>query len=350
LIALGLCACGGSTGSAGGSGGSTGGTGGAVDAAVTGGSGGASGGGGGGVPDAAAMTDTPGGAGGTPATFQKLIWRQEPGPTFARAVGGTSETDVWVVGEDHEVWNSKGDGKWERRDPGTDVRLEGVWGTGPNDVYVAPNINYILHWKGSWVKETTGIPLAVVFHEFWGTGPNDVYAAGGGLMHSTGDGTWTTVPIPPETTGIGAITGSGTHVWGLGLAGVVIHNKGDGKWIAEDPGLTSTALDIWAAGPEDVYVVGSGEVIHRKTDGKWVKEPLDRGNAGGLLCIWGSGGSDIFVGGPTGLLFRSKGDGKWVPETIDVFPPNTKVFSIWGTSDRNVYLQTRVGVFHGTPQ
>jgi hypothetical protein len=73
------------------------------------------------------------------------------GPGFARAVGGTSETDVWVVGENHQVWNSKGDGKWQMRDPGTDVRLEGVWGTGPDIVYAAPNINYILHWKGSWV-------------------------------------------------------------------------------------------------------------------------------------------------------------------------------------------------------
>jgi hypothetical protein len=351
ILMLLLSACGGG-GATTGSGGTPG-TGGAPASggsggAATGGSDATAGGSGGATVDAAFTPDVPPPTDGTPPGFQRLIWRKEPGPTFNRAVGGTGEKDVWSVGEYHEVWHSQGDGKWEKRDPGTDVRLQGIWGTGPDDVYIAPNINYVLHWKGSWVKETTGIPLAVVFHEFWGTGPNDVWAAGGGLMHSTGDGTWTTVRIPVETTGIGAITGFGTDVWGLGLVGNVIHNNGDGKWILEKPGLTSTANDIWAAGPENVYVVGSGEIRHRTNNGVWVQETVDI-SARGFECIWGSGPNDIFVGGPDGLILRSKGDGKWLAEPIDVFPPYTDVFSIWGTSARNVYLQTRVGVFHGTP-
>jgi hypothetical protein len=32
-----------------------------------------------------------------------------------------------------------------------------------------------------------------------------------------------------------------------------------------------------------------------------------------------------------------------------ILPANTDVLSIWGTSERNVYLQTSVGVYHGTP-
>ena len=181
--------------------------------------------------------------------FRRLVWRKEVGPGFGRAVGGTSETDIWLVGDNGHVWNSKGDGNWQMRDPGTDVRMQGVWGTGPDNVYVAPDINYILHWKGQWVKETIGIPLAVTFHEFWGTGPNDLYVAGGGLMHSRGDGTWTTIAIPNETNGIGAISGFGSEIWGLGLSGVVIYSKGDGKWTTENPGLMSSAKDIWVAGP-----------------------------------------------------------------------------------------------------
>jgi hypothetical protein len=350
LLTLMISACGssgeGSTTARGG--GSTGALGGAAGAA-SGGSGGSVAGAGG-TPMDAAAPDAPQPTDGLPPGFQRLVWRQEPGPTFNRAVGGTGEHDVWSVGEDHEVWHSKGDGKWEKRDPGTDVRLEGVWGTGPDDVYVAPNINFVLHWKGTWVKETSGVPLAVVFHEFWGTGPNDVWAAGGGLMHTTGDGTWTSVRIPADNAGIGAITGFGTHVWGLGLNGYVIHNKGDGNWISEGRNLMSSANDIWAAGPEEVYVVGSSQVIHRTNDGKWTNEPIERGDAGGLLCVWGSGPTDVFVGGPTRLLFRSKGDGKWVSERLDFLPANTDVVSIWGTSSQNVYLQTDVGVFHGTPQ
>ena len=89
--------------------------------------------------------------------------------------------------------------------------------------------------------------------------------------------------------------------------------------------------------------------MHRNSTGTWVREPLDRGDAGGLLCIWGSGPSDVFIGAAGGALFRSQGDARWFRETIDSFPPNNSVYSIWGTSPDNVYLQTGVGVFHGTP-
>ena len=51
----------------------------------------------------------------------------------------------------------------------------------------------------------------------------------------------------------------------------------------------SSAKDIWVAGPGNVYILGAGEVVHRNSTGTWVREPLDRGDAGGLLCIWGSG-------------------------------------------------------------
>ncbi|HXU81447.1 MAG TPA: hypothetical protein VN914_08615 [Polyangia bacterium] len=334
----------------GGSGGSTGGT-----AGFTGGSGGttfdagpdvgATGGaadGGGGAPDA-----NTGGAGGT---FQKLVWRNEPGPGYNRAIGGSGENDVWVVGDLGEIWNSKGDGVWTRRPADTMDRMNGVWGTGPNDVYVAPNINYILHWKGMWVKETSGIPLAVVFHQFWGAAPDDVYVAGGGLMHTTGNGAWTAVNIPPGTNGIGNVHGYGKDVWGLGLSGLVIHSKGDGKWLSEDPGLMSNPLGIWAASADEVYVLGSSEVFHRRSDGKWTKEAIALDAAtGGLSSIWGSGPKDIYVTASRGFFFHSNGDGAWSREAITT-NPNVPIASVWGTSAQNVYILAGVGVLHGKPQ
>jgi hypothetical protein len=341
---------GGAGGNRGGSGGGgTGGSGGAGGVGgAGGGSSGSSGGSSGGSPDGGDAAVTDAGSDALPPGLTRLVWQMEVGPLFGEAIGGSGPNDVWVVGANREIWNSKGDGVWMRRDPGSGDRIDGVWGTGPDNVYLAPNINYILRWtNGAFVKETFGIPVGVTFHEFWGTGPNNVFVAGGGLMHTTGDGRWAAVTIPPGTNGIGNVHGFGDEVWGLGLAGLVIRGRAGGTFTAEKPDIPSSVRDIWVVGPGEVYVLCVSHLLHRRANGSWSTEAIDTSLSRGFRAIWASGPNDIYVAGNDQYLFRSNGDGRWHAEAIDPARPLLAIHHVWGTSPQNVYLLISGGVLHG---
>src|SRR5205085_9036286 len=78
-----------------------------------------------------------------------------------------------------------------------------IWGSGPNDIYLAGQEGEIYHstGDGTWTLEANVLSL----YDLRGSGPHDVYAVGAQderiddgmlVLHSTGDGIWTPVPVP----------------------------------------------------------------------------------------------------------------------------------------------------------
>jgi hypothetical protein len=136
------------------------------------------------------------------------------------------------------------------------------------------------------------------------------------------------------------------------LSPLVIHSKGDGKWIAAPPtGLPSGSAAVWVSAPGEVYVIDGVSVVHMKPGGSWVKEDTGpRGALEALSAIWGSSPTNILMATDGGHLLHSKGDGRWFSELIDPATPDLFVMGIWGTSESNVYLLYRGGVLHGQAQ
>ncbi len=151
-------------------------------------------------------------------------WRQVELPGYQRlqAVWGANARDVWAVGAEGVV--SRWDGtRWRRLDFTTQEDLTGVSGTSAEDVWlVGPNL--ALHWDGQTLRKTPG---------------------------------WT--PVEPESHADGAPFT--THVWALGpqdalAAGGDVCQRWNGQtWSRTDCGVKG-ARDVWASGPDDIWVVG----------------------------------------------------------------------------------------------
>ena len=89
---------------------------------------------------------------------------------------------------------------------------------------------------------------------------------GARIWHTTGDGTVTSESTPTSEAMYG-VWGSGvSDIYAVGDVGTILHSAGDGVWVAQNSGISSsiTALEaVGGSGPDEVYVVGDVE----KTDG-----------------------------------------------------------------------------------
>jgi hypothetical protein len=284
---------------------------------------------------------------------RKITWQKEPsGPDFARGMGGTSPTDIWVGGTGGDVWHSTGDGQWVRRDIDTPGDVNGFWGTGPNNVYATANINRVSRWNGTgW--DRFDFQGGVTFRSVWGSGPNDVYAVGGAVFRSSGDGMFRLEPDDVSDPLV-SVWGSGpTDVWVLlgGSAGIM-HSKGDGKWSFPQTGGTtmSPGIAVWGSGPNDIYMLRGGEVVHSTGNGLWLPQPIAGAQQEGLRCICGSAANDLFIGSGTGTMFRSTGDGRWQAERF--LPMDARILAIsqcWAAPNGEVFAVTGDGTYHGRP-
>ena len=106
-------------------------------------------------------------------------------------------------------------------DPGT----RNIWGSSAADVYIVGRPGSVLHstGEGTWTSQSTGYAI-------WGSGPDDIYLGGDGstIVHYTGNGVWTTEAGPRLLDGfvIMAIWGSGPgDVYAVGQGGVILHRR-----------------------------------------------------------------------------------------------------------------------------
>lgn len=98
---------------------------------------------------------------------------------------------------------------------------------------------------------------------------------------------------------------------------------------SQDPSPTTETLNsVWgpggATGP--VYIVGNaGTILQHLSSSGWTK--IDSGTTKNLHAIWGSGQSDLYVGGDSGTMLRFDGSG------FKAMPPagTSPVSGLWGT-------------------
>jgi hypothetical protein len=116
-----------------------------------------------------------------------------------------------------------------------------------------------------------------------------------------------------------------------------------------ESGTDELLTDVWAAAPNDVIAVGSGEIL-RYNGEEWISESDgDTGGlwgvwgassdnphyigTGGFRGIWGSSAEDVFVVGINGRIFHFDG----VEWSLMESGTESYLFSVWGTSSSDVY-------------
>jgi hypothetical protein len=208
------------------------------------------------------------------------------------AVGGTSPTDVWAVGEYNDVgghcpqpsliehWNGR---KWKvvpSPNPRDCTNLNGVAAISPTDAWAVgeafdefgqrTSLPLVEHWDGtSWRMQIKGLPKEHVLYGVSAVAPDDVWVVGDTLVADWDGTAWTVVhsmPHPPAPYSIAAVAFD--DVW---VAGTIVtehfrlktytqHWDGSSWNVVPSPNRGRRPYDILhgiaAAGPADVWAVG----------------------------------------------------------------------------------------------
>ena len=144
---------------------------------------------------------------------------------FPTAIHGRAPDDVWVVGFGGATWHW--DGKsWRSIPTGAHQNLYAVWAAAPDDVWVNGERGVRFNWDGkAWRRWLEGAWPAWGASALAGTGTRDIWSAGGNFIaHWDGRG------------------------WGA-------RQEGDDATVHQG---TGQLFSLFAAGPDDVWAVGTG--------------------------------------------------------------------------------------------
>lgn len=264
------------------------------------------------------------------------------------SVWGTSSKSVYAVGgplgnSGFESLALHFDGKsWKHLDPGGDETFWWVHGTSDEDVWMVGEEGRIAHYDGHAFSDAPRPTTATLWgvHAF---SASDVWAVGGSPEHSPGaendvvvhfDGSsWTRIVLPgaPLDRSLFKVWGtSSDDLYVVGEASTIWHKAGPEWMLESDPPLgDGTLFTVFGCAADDVYAVGSRSVLHRDAVG-WSKVELALTNGvNGVTCAptgsrapWGS----VAVVGFGGLKQRAV-DGAFVDEFG--FDPHGDLHSAW---------------------
>ncbi len=217
---------------------------------------------------------------------------------------GSSDTDLWAVGDDATLLHWDGDA-WTRTVLPAIGDLTAIWGRSAQDIWVTSTSASLLHFDGSAWSVVSASGLVEAGSAIWG-GPDGVLWIGafsGALYRGTGA---PFVSISSPASGrIRRIWGSGSRdVWAVSEAGEALHFQGL-SWARASlpPAWPGGALRaVFGTAADDVWFGGAQayQVLHYT--GSFSVEDLAARQSGAVWAIGGSGASDVWFGkGPEWL-------------------------------------------------
>lgn len=161
--------------------------------------------------------------------------------------------------------------------------------------------------------------------------PNgEVWAVGDGAIRLRG-GVWT--EMAPASQQLNGVFGRRADVWAVGERGAVLHwNAGD-RAAVTTPSTLASLYGIASAGPEDLWVVGTGIAWRSQGGGPFVNAtPAD---AGVLTAVWGSPSGEVWAVGQR--IFRWDGTlwAQVLPMGLDPLVQHT---GVWGTAAGDLWI------------
>jgi hypothetical protein len=229
------------------------------------------------------------------------------------AVWGSSGNDVYAIGGSAGasgalVLRSTGNGTFTQSFYYSQAQANDIWGSAANDLYLAwaggtaPAAAHYGVWHSTdgnnWTAQTTAPDIQ---QAVWGPSGSDVYVVGGGILHSAGNGAWSSQNGTPN---LKAVWGSSaTDIYAVGAAGVILHSKGDGTWQMQTAPVNDF-YGVWGSGPTDIWVVGTNGIVLRSAgDGSW-SQPVLSNTSIQLNGIWGSSSGDFWIVGNNNVILH----------------------------------------------
>jgi photosystem II stability/assembly factor-like uncharacterized protein len=193
----------------------------------------------------------------------------------AMAILGFPSGDVYILGAAELAHTIDGGITWDTITPptGGDM-MSAVWGSSASELYVAGASGLILRTSNGGMTWTATIGPSTFLNGVGGTSNgSDVYIVGDSncVLHSSDHGaTWTLQTSPLSAiTGFMAVTApSADDVIAVGATGTamlaaIASNDSGVTWTQANVGTPYGLHAIWAAGPQDIFAVGShGTILH----------------------------------------------------------------------------------------
>jgi hypothetical protein len=259
-----------------------------------------------------------------------------PAPEATRTLRGWAADDLWALGPQGTAahWNGT---DWERRLPAWALSSDDatrVTGSGPDDLWAVVG-GGLLHGDGkSWQVTRTAEQFGGPIVDLWVPGPGQVWVLGGDdRIHRVASpgGPWQTDNQPagdPTASRMRAISGTGPNdVWIARGTNSVLHWDGQ-DWIARDVtlyqgGAVNTVNAIWAAAPNDVWIVGTG--ISHWVNGNWVTPPRFPTNVvplnGPYVAVAGTGPNDVHFLLASGDVVKATNDNSILTQEASTSTP-----------------------------
>jgi hypothetical protein len=153
-------------------------------------------------------------------------------------------------------------------------------------------------------------------------------------------GGWCWVQPDPQGNRLNAGYSLGADdAWFVGEAGSVVHWDGKSARAVASAGKTSDAYrDVWAAAPNDVWVVGAGKegaLVHHFDGVAWTAIETTYSNPG-YASVWGAAKDDVWLGGYSGFL--SHWDGSTLTDHDPIAGAEASSWrTMWGSSAKDVW-------------
>lgn len=202
-----------------------------------------------------------------------------------------------------------------------------------------------------WVRDTTSKTTAGAYLlSVWGASSTDVWAGGAGGAVASGVAAlqhWNGTAWTPYTWNDGDVNGlwgsSSTDVYGA-ATNKIIHWNGT-SWAAQVYTAPNTLISVWGSGATDIYVGGDGGVLAHSNGTTWSNvSGSGIGATESVTTIWGTDSTNVYFGTASSVvgagLHRYSGGGTWT--AID--PGTNVVRAIWGSSATDFYVGADAGV------
>lgn len=287
--------------------------------------------------------------------YDGSAWKVAAQPGHLRALWGSSDNDVWGVGNAQldagRSWPYAGSDlfhgsttQWSSQPAPTDRRLMAVHGTSASNVWVAGAGGTVLRYDGgTWAPLLPqSALLKAPLDSVWGSGPTNVWATGpdAGLLHS--DGTGWSVAAPGSFTSLHGTAAS--DLWAVGPSGA---RHFDGQtWSDRSAGLDAGLVTVWAMSTSEVWGGSDDGTLYRwrpATGWTWsYKLPFGQTSLPDYhVGIWGSGPSDVYAGSWSKPAHFDGGTWGEIPvqkTSLGQGSPLGTLAHVWGTAPDNVYI------------
>jgi hypothetical protein len=210
--------------------------------------------------------------------------------TEARAIWGTSATDIWAGGD--SLLHFDGSGEWNQAGGG---QVSAIWGQSATELWTAGPSGAMQQFKGSWSSLPTLTTLDL--HGLGGAGGR-AWAVGDQGVMLRRDATWTLWGGRVATRALRGVWGPpapSTLLWVVGETGTLLHFDG-ASWSAVSLSTQKHLNGIWGSSAASIVAVGDGGTVLRFDGSQWSAGTA--GTSATLNAVHGCSASDLWaVGG-----------------------------------------------------